>query len=206
MGDIVGSRAFDNGSAMAEAFAAAVESANTTFADKIRSPLTITLGDEFQGLAAGYAAAFEIGNWLRLALLIQQIPCRMALGFAALVTPVNPTRAWGMNGLGFAEVRTALNRKSTLTAYQLLVPPMPGRGRLLDAIAVGLTQMEENWTIRQTAAVQAFLAGGRVEAMARTQGISDRAVRKQLQSAGVQRYAFMRSEVLEALHFRDTQN
>lgn len=199
MGDIIGSRKLPDAAGVASRFAAVVDQANLAFLPAIASPLTITLGDEFQGITAGYRAAFEIANRLRLTLLQDGIACRFCLGAARLVTPLNPERAWGMSGPGLAEVRTRLNTKNDLTAYQFVLPPGATGAELLEAVAIGLTLVEEGWTPGQRDAVLSALQGETADAMAARLKVTPRAIRKQLQGADNLRYQHLRAAVLGEL-------
>ena len=199
MGDIIGSRRLPDAPGMADRFAVAVNQANLAFQSAIDSPLTITLGDEFQGIITGYRAAFEIANRLRLVLLRDGIGCRFCLGAARLTTALNPDRAWGMSGPGLAAVRARLNTKNDLTAYQFVLPNAAAGTHLLEAVAMGLTLMEEGWTQGQREAVLSAQTGETAEAMAQRLKVTPRAIRKQLQGADNLRYQHLREAVLEEL-------
>lgn len=109
MGDIVGSREGDQ-TLLQQNFAKLIADVNRDLASSFESPLTITLGDEFQGViksakeAAEVVIALEEYRWdLEVEILI-----RYSLGFGEISTPINPTIAYGMLGSGLSEVREAL--------------------------------------------------------------------------------------------------
>ncbi|MFD2134716.1 hypothetical protein ACFSLT_04795 [Novosphingobium resinovorum] len=79
------------------------------------SPLTITLGDEFQGPFTSLVAAAQAAREIRFELLGKDIDCRFVIGSIDLRTPVNSRRAWNMMGPGFADARERLG-KSALRA------------------------------------------------------------------------------------------
>ena len=60
MGDLVASEAASSRRALHRTFNAAIDTANAAFAAALASPLTITLGDEFQGLAGDLPTAMRI--------------------------------------------------------------------------------------------------------------------------------------------------
>ncbi|MCV0429030.1 MAG: SatD family protein, partial [Roseibium sp.] len=64
MGDVIGSEQMER-SRLHARFNSAVQAINTEYGSLLLSPLTITLGDEFQGLLPGSAEAFQIANVLR---------------------------------------------------------------------------------------------------------------------------------------------
>ena len=74
-------------------------------AKAIASPLTITLGDEFQGLFYTLTDGMSAVKFMRQRLLANGVPCRFALGIVELDSPLNAERAWNMMGAGFAEIR-----------------------------------------------------------------------------------------------------
>src|SRR5690349_14705463 len=102
MGDIVGSQRASSVKTVHRAFNKAIDRANAAHADRIASPLTITLGDEFQGLLTACAHAWDVAVALRLELLVVGIPCRFVVGIARLETPLNTKEAWNMMGSGLA--------------------------------------------------------------------------------------------------------
>ena len=59
MGDIIGSRGYPQGE-LHEEFNKCINSANEIFRKQLVSPLTITLGDEFQGIVSSLEEAFRI--------------------------------------------------------------------------------------------------------------------------------------------------
>ena len=100
MGDIVGSEAISDRARLYKLFNEAVDTANSRFRTLLLSPLTITLGDEFQGLAPDLMSAFAVVCRLRLALLQENVGCRFVIGRVVLETPINTdskTKRFGFN-------------------------------------------------------------------------------------------------------------
>ncbi len=69
MGDIVASRKAQSDILLYKIFNNIIVKTNKKFTDLIISPLTITLGDEFQGLTKNLKDSFKIANFLRTELL-----------------------------------------------------------------------------------------------------------------------------------------
>lgn len=181
MGDLVASEASASLKATHQAFNKAVAGANKKFAPV--SPLTITLGDEFQGLASTLASAWEIVTTLRLRLLQDGLRCRFVVGFARIETPINPERAWNMMGPGLAQARERLNRKHPENAYRFSLPEDDLLQSLLDAVGDSLTQVEAGWTATQ---LKYYVAsrGERTNAkISAALGISERGLYKVLRAA-----------------------
>lgn len=109
MGDIVDSSSADQ-LTLQDSFAKLVKRVNDEYPSSFESPLTITLGDEFQGIvrsakeAAEIVIALEEYRWdLEIEIVI-----RYSLGLGEISTPINPEIAYGMLGPGLSEVREAL--------------------------------------------------------------------------------------------------
>lgn len=148
MGDLVDSQSASSIQDLHRQFNGAVADANRSYQQNIVSPLTITLGDEFQGLCSGLAPAVDIIRDIRASLLGQGIECRFVIGLAALQTPVNTEKSWNMMGLGLAEARKRLNDKHDDNAYRFEIPD-DVISPLLNMIGLSLTLVERAWTDRQ---------------------------------------------------------
>jgi len=149
MGDLIGSEKAPSANAVHRVFNKAIDKANRTHAAKVASPLTITLGDEFQGLLHDLGDAWDIAIELRLRLLGAQVPCRFVIGTTELETPLNKKRAWNMMGRGLSTARAKLNDKRTDNAYRFSLPAEPIIESLLDAVGEALTRTELEWTPTQ---------------------------------------------------------
>ena len=145
MGDLVASERAQSLRAIHRAFNEAVDFANAQYAAGIESPLTITLGDEFQGLTRTLKHAWAIASALRLRLLAADVSCRFVIGTAELETPVNPREAWNMMGRGLAEARDKLNDKRASNAYRFSLRGETIIEPLLDAVGDSLTEVELGW-------------------------------------------------------------
>lgn len=149
MGDLVDSEGALSRAALHATFNAAVDAVNAACAARLASPLTITLGDEFQGLCAGMAEGLGIVRDLRTRLLLRGVECRFTVGAVRLSTPVNADRAWSMMGEGLAETRASLTGRRTASAYRFVAPGQPTVQLLMEAVGAELTDIERGWTRRQ---------------------------------------------------------
>lgn len=149
MGDIVGSERSPAIRAVYRAFNKAVDSANENHAAQIASPLTITLGDEFQGLLRTLVHAWDVAVTLRIQLLVANVSCRFVIGAAELETPLNTKQAWNMMGGGLSAARDKLNDKRSSSAYRFSLPGEPVVESLMDGLGDALTETELDWTSTQ---------------------------------------------------------
>ena len=122
MGDVVGSRTLES-QGVQRALSDAVEAINTQFSPpenskqtnrpQILSPLTITLGDEFQGVVSDLAAAVQILFAFEEYRVQEALP--FGLHFVTYVGPIdtelNREIAYGMLGPGLTHARSLLTKK-----------------------------------------------------------------------------------------------
>jgi hypothetical protein len=184
MGDVVASERAQSLKAVHRAFNDAVNFANAHYAADIESPLTITLGDEFQGLTRRLAHAWRIATTLRLKLLAANVSCRFVIGMAQLDTPINPRRAWNMMGRGLAETRDKLNDKRSSNAYRFSLRGETLIELLLDAVGDSLTEVERGWTATQLKYYSSARDASRTNAeLAKRLGVTPRSLYKVLHAA-----------------------
>lgn len=149
MGDLVKSEAAPSAEVLHRLFNDAIDGANIAFANRLASPLTITLGDEFQGLTRTLEAGMTIVRHVRWTLLEQDIECRFVVGHVSLASPVNADKAWNMMGPGLATAREKLARKRAPNAYRFNLADHPALENLMDSVGLALTDIESDWTARQ---------------------------------------------------------
>jgi hypothetical protein len=184
MGDIVGSERLPAVKTVHRAFNKAVDSANRIYAAQIASPLTITLGDEFQGLLVALVQAWELAAALRLELLAAQVPCRFVVGAAEIQTPLNTKQAWNMMGDGLSAARDKLNDKHSSSAYRFSLPGEPLIESLMDGLGDALTEAELDWTSTQLRYYSKSRESQRTSAeLANKLGITARSLYKVLRAA-----------------------
>jgi hypothetical protein len=184
MGDIVDSENSPSLNAVHRAFNAAIDSANDKHVANIVSPLTITLGDEFQGLLTGLAHAWDAAADLSMKLMLAKISCRFVIGVAELETPLNTKKAWNMMGGGLSAARDKLNDKRPRNAYRFSLPNDWIMESLLDAVGETITQIEGAWTVTQLRYYAKSLGWQRTHAqLAKSLGVGSRSLYKVLRAA-----------------------
>jgi hypothetical protein len=149
MGDLVSSQDAGSVADLHAAFNRAIDAANLDAGTTMTSPLTITLGDEFQGLTQTFEDGLAILRDVQARLLIQGVACRFVLGVLRLETPVNSERAWNMMGPGLAASRARLTDKRDANAYRFHLPGQPALETLMEAVGASLSEIEQGWTARQ---------------------------------------------------------
>lgn len=112
MGDVIGSASHD-ATTLRTGLAKLIADGNDAHRADLLSPMTTTLGDEFQGVCGSCAglvaiifaleeALIEAGGWFRL---------HYVAHLGAIDTPINPDIAYGMMGPGLTRARSLLGRK-----------------------------------------------------------------------------------------------
>jgi SatD family (SatD) len=112
MADVVASRERQPNQLMAE-LQTLVKTANTVFDEGILSPYTLTLGDEFQGVAKSLLDAVKTILWFEEARLQGKLSSKLryVVNYGEIDTPLNRELVHGMLGSGLAEARELLNDK-----------------------------------------------------------------------------------------------
>ncbi|WP_296615780.1 SatD family protein [Sphingomonas sp.] len=199
MGDLVRSESNAAIGELHHHFNDAVDRQNDERAPVVASPLTITLGDEFQGLLVSFLEAASAMRAMRLDLLAKGIECRFVVGAVSLRTPLNDKRAWNMMGPGLGAARAKLNDKRSPSLYRFSFPDDPQLERLLDAIGASLTAIERRWTDVQRADILAALDGVTVAEIAQHRNVSVHTVYKVQRSGELNLYMTQWHAVIEAL-------
>ncbi|MBR9766390.1 MAG: hypothetical protein GYB53_23475 [Rhodobacteraceae bacterium] len=205
MGDIVQSERALSARALHAAFNTAIDAQNATHAGALASPLTITLGDEFQGLTRSLSSALPILRALRFRLKAEGIDCRFVLGAVRLQTAVNPERAWNMMGPGLARAREKLQLKTPVTLYRFSLPEAAGTETLLEALGAGMTAIESDWTDRQRQDIEALLSGLTPKALAARRGVGVHSVYKVRSSGHFDAYDMQWQALEQALGTLDAE-
>jgi hypothetical protein len=199
MGDLVQSERNASTEQLHVRFNAAIERQNSLHGEALASPLTITLGDEFQGLVTSLLKAAEIAREIRYDLMSDGIDCRFAIGVATLKTPLNTQRAWNMMGPGLASTRIRLNEKRSDTFYRFDIPEHPELETLLEASGASLTAIERSWTDTQRRDIQALLQGASPNELAKRRNVSVHTIYKVRNSGNFDLYLLHWKAVQQAL-------
>lgn len=110
MADIISSSRIDKRKDFMKDFRSLVDSTNQTFKKDILSPLTITLGDEFQGIVADTITMFKMLFFIEEEIIIKKYPfsLRYSAIYGEIDTKINTEIAYEMYGSGLTKARGAL--------------------------------------------------------------------------------------------------
>lgn len=135
--DIVASKKIKDRQAVQELLSRILESVNHEFKENIASNLTITLGDEFQGIIDSVEAAFLIIDLVTLGLELEtkratgeKVTLRWGIGIGRLSTPIkNRTVSIGTDGPAYWYAREAIDEVHQHNDY----------GQLNEKLVIGQT-------------------------------------------------------------------
>ncbi len=108
IGDLVHSREAKNRGALQKQLQATLASLNERHREELLSPLTLTLGDEFQALFSRADGLWRVVAQLQAAL--HPVEVRFGFGLGEIVTEINPDEALGMDGPAFHRARDAITQ------------------------------------------------------------------------------------------------
>lgn len=183
MGDLIGSEAAPSIKELHHQFNHAVDQTNQLAADRLVSPLTITLGDEFQGVCHSLSDGLWIMRRVRYALLAQNVFCRFVLGVVRLETEVPSNKAWNMMGPGLSAARDRLADKKDPNVYRFQLPEHELLQSLLGAVGYAATAIELDWSSRQQQIVLASAEDKPAAQLSRDLGLATRTLYKIRHSA-----------------------
>jgi SatD family (SatD) len=158
MADIIGSTKKKSKLLMTD-FKTAIVDINKSDKKYILSPLTITLGDEFQGVVKDAYSAFHVMFDLELSLMRLKKPfkLRYVIQEGRIDTKLNRTRAYEMLGPGLTAARKHLNSmKSSKSRFRISLE----NALLTTQLSLAMNSYQgitDQWTIAQQKVVIAFL-------------------------------------------------
>lgn len=118
---------------------------NSVCSDAILSPMTITLGDEFQGVSTDLDGAVDtilyIENWFLTNNYL--IDLRYVVYEGLIETPINTTSSYGMLGSGLTEARKLLTQKGRDREIAEFVLDDNKKAQLLNRLMIAMTGFRE---------------------------------------------------------------
>ena len=146
MGDVIGSSKQDAVGLM-ENVQEVIRSANREFKEDLRSPLTVTLGDEFQGVASSLDKAVRILFYLDETRLRKEwmFSFRYVIHYGEIDTDINTEVAYGMLGEGLTKARSLLELKEKGKRFRILVEDEQ-KSRMLNRLLFAADGISKRWS------------------------------------------------------------
>jgi hypothetical protein len=185
IGDIVHSRRLVQREQFQSQLRAALKSIQVKSAAKIRSPYTLTLGDEFQVV---YAEARHVFSDLFLFLaLIYPVKARFSFGVGPLHTRVNRKISIGMDGPAFYAARESLDiLKSKNRVFWVSSKAAPEIPNWINPALGILGHVGTRWKKNRLLILHGMLMGADITTIARLCSLTENAVYKNIRSGALE--------------------
>ncbi|WP_420578423.1 SatD family protein [Ekhidna sp.] len=186
MADVVGSHEKDGQELMAD-FQVLVSYTNKIYSESIELPLTITLGDEFQGIVSSALAGIDIILAMEEYILEEEFDfkLRYVLYEGVIETEINPDQAHEMLGSGLTNARKRLNEMKKDT----------GRFYISTKSSTAINKMMkvtqhfiDSWHPKDRSTVSGFLQGHDYKALAKIQQKDESTLWRRRKSLAIEEY------------------
>lgn len=160
MADVIGS-GNRNGHDLMINFKEIVDLINKKNKKILLSPLTITLGDEFQGIPCSLESSISLILQIeeQLILLQKKLKLRYVLHHGIIDTPINPNIAYEMLGEGLTRARHLLEslKSERRDRFHVELKDNMYLGELLDLAFVGYQSIVDSWRFKDFEVVRDFI-------------------------------------------------
>ena len=174
-----------------------VEWTNKIFAGSIESPLTITLGDEFQGIVGSASEGVEIILAMEEYIIEEDynFKLRYVLHEGEVKTEVNPEVAYEMLGSGLTKARQLLGEmKKEPNRFMIKINRHETVGKMMRIIQ----HFIDGWHPKDRSTVSGFLQGYDYKALAKMHQKDDSTLWRRRKSLAIDEY-ILSKEVLQHL-------
>ncbi len=196
MADVIDSRKI-NSKTVANALAKIVTETNATFEKVIISPLTITLGDEFQGIISTPEAIIEIILHIEEQLIINECPfkLRYASNTGKIDTAINKKIAYGMIGEGLTQTRTILNNAKKADERFFLFSGI--KGDVLNKLFIVFSSFVDGWKQKDFKTLKLFFNDNDYKKVALLNNYTASAMWKKRKSLNIKEYNTIKQLILQ---------
>lgn len=177
IGDIRDSKSLDNRGMVQEQLQNCLNSLNEHYSDVLISPLTITLGDEFQAILRSAKKMWE----LVFAIESKMHPTKFRFGFGIgeISTQISTSTAIGMDGPAFYNARDTLEEiKKKNCSYG--IKGLDKDAELVNTVLALISDQKQKWSYNRIETLHQLMKNEKVESMAESLGISKAAVYKNI--------------------------
>lgn len=189
MADVIGSSDQDAPKLMKD-FKSLVNDANKKFNNEISSPLTITLGDEFQGIVKSLEVGIEIMIFIEEYMLANgwEYKLKYVLSEGEVETEVNTKNAYEMLGSGLTLAREQLISLKKETERFLFKLNDETLSRRLNKLFKLLQHFLDSWNPKDLSTVSGFLDGLDYKELAKLQNKDDSSLWRRKRSLAIEEY------------------
>lgn len=172
---------------------------NDKFKSEILSPLTITLGDEFQGIAKGLNQSMKILFEIEELIIKHSynFKLRYVLHYGLIESPINRENAHKMYGEGLTRSREVISsKKKTKERFQVLIDNSNLETILNNQLFV-IQALIDNWKNKDFKFVIKFLETGDYRSLMEIKGYSNRSgAWKKVKSLDLESYIRLKDSIL----------
>ncbi|HEL0676790.1 SatD family protein [Streptococcus equi] len=207
IGDLIHSKQIQSRSLVQESLKACLEQLNHDFSPYIVSNLSVTLGDEFQGLLTNDAPVFQLIDLINQAMT--GYPVRFGIGQGTILTDINPDISIGADGPAYWRAREAIHyihQKNDYGNTQVAIrTDKEQKDLVLNSLLAAGEAIKASWRASQLEVFHALLDLGIYEEQFDQQLIGDTldlqssALSKRLKSSSVKVYLRSRHAALTYL-------
>lgn len=186
MADVVHSHEKEGSSLMVH-FREVVDWANKIYRESIRSPLTITLGDEFQGVVSSVSKGVDIILAMEEYIIEEELDfkLRYVLHQGDIDTPINEDKAYEMLGSGLTNARKMLNgMKKEQGRFKIAI----GEDEKLTKMMRITQHFIDGWFPKDRSTVSGFLQGRDYKELAKIQGKDESSLWRRRKSLSIEEY------------------
>ncbi len=178
IGDVVASRTIPTRDKLQQTLATTIEHVNELAADRLASPYTITLGDEFQ--AVYKRSDSLLTDFLRLFGAIHPVKLRIAVGVSEITTPLNTRQALGMDGPAFYRARHVMEELKKQKGCIIQIDQGVPEPWLVNQSLRLLSRLLTGWKRETFVTLISLSENVPVGEIARRQGVTERAIYKRI--------------------------
>lgn len=198
MADIIDSRKTDQNKLITE-LKMVVDAINGTWKRSILSPLTITLGDEFQcivmDIETSFKLVFEIEEFIIARSL--QIKLRYVINYGKIETPINGNIAYEMLGSGLTQAREQLNlMKPNLNRFRLLNNTTEKSLHVLNDLFFLYISYIDSWKSAENQMISEFLNGKDYKIVAAHLGMNKSSTWRRFKTLKIEEYNTTKNLIL----------
>lgn len=208
IGDIKESRTIKKRSELQKKLNDVLGQINEVFADEIKSPFQITLGDEFQGLLIRPDSVLEIIDSIKIQIFPYAM--RFGIGLGEMHTEVLEMTSLGSDGPAYYAARDAVDRlkkiqrqygqiKSDicLISYNKEIPCL----EVINALLALCYQLESSWSEKQREVIVKMVLHDYTQyEVAEQVGVNPSTVNRRLSASGYIYFRTARESIKAALH------
>ena len=174
---------------------------NEQYDKELISPLTITLGDEFQGIVSTLRDAMNVMVGVEEKLIIEQLEfkLRYVLYEGKIETEINTKQAYEMLGSGLTNAREQLiSMKKEQARFSVFVEDEKKSAMLNQQLRL-LQFFIDSWQPKDRSTVAGFLSGMNYKELAKHLSKDDSSVWRRRKSLAIDEYLICKELVYEAI-------